>query len=48
LMARGADLHIACGHAALALHQLQVPSGRRVDTTAFLQARPLRVGDCLG
>jgi methionyl-tRNA formyltransferase len=40
LVAQDGQLSVACGDGALDLLQLQRPGGRRIDTAAFLQARP--------
>jgi len=40
LAAQEGQLTVACGEGALDLLQLQRPGGRRIDTAAFLQARP--------
>jgi methionyl-tRNA formyltransferase len=47
LAAQDGQLTLACGEGALDLLQLQRPGGRRIDTAAFLQARPGLVGRCL-
>ena len=48
IAAQGTQLHVACGSGALALHTLQYPGGRRMDSAAFLQARPVASGTRLG
>lgn len=40
LRADGAELIVACGEQALRLLHLQRPGGRRIDSAAFLQAKP--------
>ena len=47
LAALGGCLTVACGSGALDLLQLQRPGGRRVDTAAFLQAKPGLAGRLL-
>ena len=47
LAAQTDDLRIACGTGSLALLQVQVAGGKRIDCGAFLQAHPMRVGDHL-
>ena len=44
LAAGDGRLTVACGEGALDLLQLQRPGGRRIDATAFLQARPGLLG----
>ncbi len=44
LVAQAGQLTVACGDAALDLLQLQRPGGRRIDASAFLQARPGLLG----
>jgi methionyl-tRNA formyltransferase len=41
-------LVVACGAQALALVELQRPGGRRQPAAAWLQSRPVAVGDALG
>ena len=48
LAARPEQLTVACGEGALDLLQLQRPGGRRTDAAAWLQQRPLAVGERLG
>jgi methionyl-tRNA formyltransferase len=48
LAAADGRLTVACGSGALDLLQLQRPGGRRIDTAAFLQARPGLAGRVLG
>jgi len=48
LAAGDGRLTVACGSGALDLLQLQRPGGRRIDTAAFLQARPGLAGRVLG
>ena len=48
LAAADGRLTVACGVGALDLLQLQRPGGRRIDTAAFLQARPGLAGRMLG
>ena len=48
LAAADGRLTVACGTGALDLMQLQRPGGRRIDTAAFLQARPGLAGRVLG
>jgi methionyl-tRNA formyltransferase len=48
LAAADGRLTVACGRGALDLLQLQRPGGRRIDATAFLQARPGLAGRLLG
>ena len=49
VLAAGPDrLTVACGDGALDLLQLQRPGGRRTDVAAWLQQRPLAVGERLG
>ncbi|OGA97883.1 MAG: methionyl-tRNA formyltransferase [Burkholderiales bacterium RIFCSPHIGHO2_12_FULL_69_20] len=47
LTAQDGLLTVACGDGALDLLQLQRPGGRRIDTAAWLQARPGLAGRCL-
>ncbi len=47
LTAQGGRLCVACGVGALDLLKLQYPGGRRIDSDAFLRARPLLAGGML-
>ena len=47
LAAHANDLRVACGAGSLALLQVQVAGGKRIDCGAYLQTHPLRVGDHL-
>jgi methionyl-tRNA formyltransferase len=47
LWAQDGHLTVACGDGALDLLQLQRPGGRRIDVSAFLQARPGLAGRML-
>jgi len=44
LEARGASLVVACGERALALRELQLAGGRRIDAASFLQSVPPLAG----
>lgn len=48
LRADGDSLRVACGVAALDLHELQLAGARRLATAAFLAGHPLAVGSRLG
>jgi methionyl-tRNA formyltransferase len=43
----GGELLVACGEGALALQKVQRPGGRRGPVSAWLQARPVAVGERL-
>ena len=43
-----AGVLVACGQQALRLTELQRAGGKRLPATAFLQARPIQVGDRFG
>lgn len=46
LIALEPNIHAACGHGVLEIHELQMPGGKRQTAAEFIHGQHLKIGEC--